>query len=314
MTVCLVFNELSVSAQQMAPTTDAAQSQMVMFSDILLDARIKGKKQFVAPPGFHQLQIAAGYSVGRWLTDRHWGDQDRRVRIKTLIDKCDYYQECVPPEELEFQEVEYRCACEAARGLFVAFSLSGLAVSLSSDKRWDSAFIELEKCWLDSTDVQSCIVTVLHASRTDHLDTHCDWLRRHEPPPPTNGVELWENRDWLFPKLDFCESVEDQIKTLRSDDQSFRAIARGLHDLQNYCAAWDTQNFDIRRLNNASGESESTLQMYLAERTFQCPDGERRLFSWHLKRGDMRIHFFDLPESKRILVGYVGGHLRISSQ
>jgi hypothetical protein len=27
----------------------------------------------------------------------------------------------------------------------------------------------------------------------------------------------------------------------------------------------------------------------------------------------MRIHFFDFPAAKRILVGYAGSHLRISS-
>jgi len=52
--------------------------------------------------------------------------------------------------------------------------------------------------------------------------------------------------------------------------------------------------------------------MYSAERTFLCPDGEYRLFDFHLKRWGTRIHFFDFPASKRILVGYVGDHLRIS--
>src|SRR6266852_2849357 len=38
------------------------------------------------------------------------------------------------------------------------------------------------------------------------------------------------------------------------------------------------------------------------------------LFEWHVKRGDTRIHFFDFPAQKRLLVGYVGGHLRLSSE
>jgi hypothetical protein len=85
-------------------------------------------------------------------------------------------------------------------------------------------------------------------------------------------------------------------------------------DLQRYCESWDSGGFDIHQLANASGESESTLDMYSDERTFQCPDGQYRLFEWHLKRGDMRIHFFDFPQRKRILVGYAGSHLRISSE
>jgi hypothetical protein len=56
---------------------------------------------------------------------------------------------------------------------------------------------------------------------------------------------------------------------------------------------------------------QSTLNMYSKERTIRCPDGEKRVFQWHLKKGDTRIHFFDFPAAKRILVGYVGNHLPI---
>ncbi|HKS72592.1 MAG TPA: hypothetical protein VJQ82_05300 [Terriglobales bacterium] len=312
MTVYLVFNELS--ANHMSPSVEVARGRLRTFSDILIDPRIKGQKRLVTPPEFPQLQIAAGYSVGRWLCDRGWGDPDRRVRIKTLIDKCDYYQDCVPPDELESHAVEYRCADELARGLFVAFSVDGLAVSFSTENRWDSPAIELYKYWLDGDNVQSRSITVVHVCRTDHLDDHREWLRQQEPLPPTSGAELWNRKDWLFPNLDFCESAEEQIKNLKGDDHEFRAVARGMCDLQNYCATWNSSNFDIHLLNNASGESASTLQMYSEERTFRCPDGAYRLFNWHLKRGDVRIHFFDFPKSKRILVGYVGRHLRIAGQ
>jgi hypothetical protein len=91
-------------------------------------------------------------------------------------------------------------------------------------------------------------------------------------------------------------------------------VLRGLRDLQNYCDLWDTDNFDIHSLANASGESQSTLNRYSEERTFECPDGQYRLFQWHLKRGDTRIHFFDFPDKKRILVGYAGAHLRIATE
>ena len=103
--------------------------------------------------------------------------------------------------------------------------------------------------------------------------------------------------------------------TLGGNEPRFRAIVGGLRDLQRCCEFWSTGGFDIHQLPNASGESETTLNMYSEERTFRCPDGESRLFQWHLKRAaNTRIHFLDLPQKKRILVGYVGRHLRISSQ
>jgi hypothetical protein len=114
--------------------------------------------------------------------------------------------------------------------------------------------------------------------------------------------------------LDFCTCVEAQLVNLGSADRRFKAALRGLHDLQNYCAGWVTGYFDIKALVRASGESQTTLQMYSGERTFLCPDGVSRVFQWHLKRDDAtRIHFFDFPERRRILIGYIGPHLPIAS-
>ena len=218
------------------------------------------------------------------------------------------------PGEFGATDVEYRYAGQSAQGLFVAFSLDGLAVSLWTCDQWNVDHISLEKSWIDGENLLNRILDVPHAARIDHLDGHLEWLRRHEPPPPANGSDVWKERTSLFPSLDFCESVEHQIVSLGGNDPRFKAALRGLCDLQNYCESWNTANFDIHQLANASGESESTLNMYSAERTFQCPDGQSRVFEWHLKRGDTRIRFVDFPSMKRILVGYVGDHLRISSQ
>lgn len=312
MTVFLVFNELS--AIQMAPTLNGATNLLEEFSSVLLDPRIKGQKVLVTPQHFLQLPVYEGYSIGRWLAESNLGDQVRRLRLKTLVDRRCYYAECDLAGESESSEIEYKCDGREAQGLFVAFSIDGLAISLLTQDQWNVAWIVVEKSWIDNQDVQSRTLRVQHACRANHLEAHVEWLLEKEPAPPLNGAELWDRRVSLFPSLEFCGAVESQIQALGGNEPRFRAVIRGLRDLQVYCDSWDTEHFDVKRLSNASGESESTLNMYGNERIFQCPDGAHRLFQWHLKRGETRIHFFDFPQRKRILVGYAGPHLRISSE
>ena len=154
---------------------------------------------------------------------------------------------------------------------------------------------------------------MLHASRVSHLDYHGEFFKRWTA-APSNGKELWERRAELFPSLEFCASVEEQICGLAGGEARFKVTAAGLAALQRYCETWESPNFDIHRLGNgnyASGESKTTLNKYSDERTFRCPEGEMRVFQWDLKKDKTRIHFLDLPATKRILVGYVGKHLSI---
>lgn len=259
MAVFLVFNELS--AAQMAPNIADAQRFLEEFSGILIDHRITGHRILVAPPNFLALQVSLGYSVGRWLTEHHSGDQERRVRIKTLVDRRSDYGDCIPAHQLDTTDVEYRYADQTPRGLVVAFSIDGLAVSFWSNDQWNIPRLQIEKYWIENDDVQVRTFHVLHACQAAHLDAHAEWLRKHEPRTPPNGVELFRERDLLLPSIDFCQSAEDQIKKLRGNDPRFRAVLRGLCDLQNYCDSWQSNNFDIHQLANASGESKPTLNM-----------------------------------------------------
>lgn len=311
MTAFLVFNELSVAT--MAPDQTVGTRFLDGFSEILLDRRIGSTKVLVTPPAFLQLQVSTGYSIGRWLSHYSPGDRDRRVLVKRLIDKSIDYRQCVSSEECESADVEYKCTGDLSKGLATASLSGGLAVSLASSDRWNVATVRIEKYWIEDDDVQTRAVDVMHACRSAHLDEHPQWLLRTQTPPPAGGRELWDQRLSLFPRLDFCDSVEDQVSAIGGDGRPFRSALRGLRDLQKYCETWSTGPFDIHEINNASGESASTMEMYAKERTFRCPDGQYRVFEWHVKRGDTRIHFFDFPSQRRLLVGYIGAHLQVSS-
>jgi hypothetical protein len=242
MTAFLVFNELSVN--RMLESVAAAERCLAELSDVLVDPRIKGKKSLVVPDPFLQHQVAAGYSIGRWLAESKGGDREKRVRIKTLVDRRIRYVDCVPVEEFEREDVEYRCAGRTAKGLFVAHAVDGLALSLCASEEWDLSLVEIEKYWIEEDEIYTRIFHVPHCCRPAHLGVHVEWLRQREHVLPGDGAELWIDRLSLFPALDFCASVEAQLKVLGANDPRFRAILRGLMDLRRYCESWDSGGFD----------------------------------------------------------------------
>src|ERR1035437_8793837 len=116
MAAYLVFNELSA----VPPAADLASGRKYLdeFTNILVDNRIAGKKILVTSADFLQLQVSAGYSIGRWLAEL--SDRDKRVRLTFLLDRRLKYGECLPSEQLDAQEVEYKCFGQIAQGLSAA--------------------------------------------------------------------------------------------------------------------------------------------------------------------------------------------------
>ncbi len=204
-----------------------------------------------------------------------------------------------------------------ADGLGVAFLLEALSLSLQSDQRWEVDHVDLQVQHLDdSGELVKDTVEVVHASRSDHVQQHGDWIARRRRTGVNDGTDLWNRRGGLFPRLTFCQDIEAHLVDLRSRHQMLRPIVRRLLELDNYCRQWSAGPFDPRLLpSKASIESEATIRQYSQERTFRCPDGEDRLFSWHVRLtpGAWRLYFVPREDNRQIIVGYVGPHLHTVS-
>jgi hypothetical protein len=183
---------------------------------------------------------------------------------------------------------------------------------MPSDVAWDNPHIECEVWEITDTCIQGRNESVHHASAPVHVASNADWIRDRIVHSVDDGRQLWNHSREFFPSLEYCSTVEAQMIDLPS--ASLACIMRGLFQLNSFCLVWKTGAFDPKLVGcSVSPESAQTLEMYGPERTFLCPDGLTRTFNWHTKLGRWRIYFDPVHGPGRLIVGYVGGHLRAAS-
>ena len=313
MSLDIILNELSL--QTPAANKLVARQWMSSFIQTLrsIKSRVDQQASLRTQYDFHSNLLASDYPLQRWLNDNEVDREERRF-IKTLATKSPFSQDI---DNSEVQEVESNIApCEfryhgkLAIGLGVAFTLDTIAVSLLSDNCWDCSYLNVDIVSIDLDEER--IAAVRHTSRKEHLQDHIEWIEQTSIQDRLiDGVALWNKRHELFPNLQFCDSVKKQLEDLRKGDSILPPIRKKLYELQNYSENWLVGGFDKRLIGcKATPESEATLTKYSQERMFLCPDGQKRIFSWHVRLTPLawRIQFY--PEQPgQIIIGYIGLHL-----
>lgn len=132
------------------------------------------------------------------------------------------------------------------------------------------------------------------------------------------GQDLWNNQKFLFPSLEFCAAVENQLQEVQKGDKVLNSIIKRLQEFESAAKNWTSGNFDSEAISGSPrNESESTAKnkKFVRERTFMCPDGVKREFLTHcsLSPDYWRLHFIALNETRKVIIGYIGPHLPITS-
>jgi hypothetical protein len=298
----MVLNELSLRS----PADDnlTAQQWMVNLIDTINVAAGHGVKKIVhVDRDINYVLLAPNYRLAQWRNDAQV-DRDTRRFFRTLTTKLSL----IP----DLPEFWYQT--DQANGLGFAFQHEHLAISLMSRSDWHLSHLELEIRDLDeSGELITEYVEVFHASHSNHVLEHAEWIKNRTHIEIRDGSDIWNHKDELFPNLQFCDSTGVQIQSLLSGDPKFLYVKRKLLDLEGICQDWQKQGgaFDLQRVpGKKKPESEATLTMFEQQRTFHCPDGEYRVFSLHVwVTRDWRIHFFPLGKKQQIIIGYIGAHL-----
>jgi hypothetical protein len=315
MGIDLVLNELSL--KPLAENKQLARERMLKFQRTI-SAAVKQRTNNLlrCPENIHRKYLADGYTIGDLLNDPDV-DPVLRSYLRALFTLSPYWfgdsnlQQKVVSRLFLFNDQE------DATGLGVTALLNGLAVSFSSNEIWNRTQFDVKIVTeLQGDDGESLTteetIPVRNISQPNHLADHQDWIKQRLTIMPETCQILWERRTEWFPNLEFCDDTTPQI--LAITPQMLSSVTEHLISLQRYCETWTDGNFDREQFppSRIDPESSATLRKYGQERTFHCPDGQERIFSWHLRLTPMawRIHFFPIAETKHIIVGYIGPHLR----
>lgn len=310
MTTELVFNELSLGG---APAVEAARETMLGVVRICFMAQNAGAgRVLLVPESAVTAEISPGYSVWHWVNDPQV-DVDWRRKFLSMATHGPFTEDVMSAEMLERLSIsEYSVDDKTALGLGAAHVLEGLAVSADSGDGWHDVNLRVGVIALtDSGELVEDEVEVRNAATVTHIEEHRAWLAAQKQSEITDGAALWQRRGELFPALEFCARVEEQLCALGPRDPHFKQVLRKLAQIDGIFRDWKDGPFDRRKIPDCDPESRVTLQQFRAEHSFACPDGETRLFSWHvaLTPGAWRLFFKPEKHSRKAIIGHIGPKL-----
>jgi hypothetical protein len=315
-----VLNELSLET----PAASIAEARQRMSRFIAMFVTATGSYKLertlrVKDEHINYLQLAPDYPLARWRNDPQVAREERNF-FRILETKHPYLV-----EHADHADAALTMEClwndKPAVGFQAAFLLDSIAFSVPSDSVWDTSRVEVSVRELDAEGnwLPAHIEAVAHASIRRHLRELAVWIQQRQQAEidqklkkVQTGTELWNQRSTLFPSLEFCAVVQEQLQEHAPQPDHIKAVRLRLLYLEQYSQQWRAGGFDEKQLaGNASPESDATLDHpeYGPKRVFQCPDGQEQMFSWHLKMGSWRLHFYPDEERKFIIVGYIGPHL-----
>jgi len=302
----MFVNELSFHPPAVDQPT--GRERATQFVHTLIASVQRGVPRILRTPcNFDALPLAHGYYWKDWRSDRRV-EREVQQYFRLLASKSPFLQD-EPDVESVWGEIDCLCQGQKAFGLKAAFVADGLAVSIVSSETWDMPGVAYEIHELVNEDLSCRCEEVHHASTPGHVEQQADWIQQRIRNSVEDGKDLWRHSRNFFPSLEFCPVVEDQMASLPKE--VIPSIIRILFRLEAFCKDWQAGSFDRTKIGcHVTSESEPTLQQYAAERTFLCPDGERRRFRLHAKVGSWRIYFDPAPGPGRMYVGYIGRHLR----
>lgn len=306
----IFLNELSFCGQ--APDRHEGERLMTDMQKVLKALQKISNNPIATSSTLWKREIAPHYSVKNYIYDKSI-DQAKRIYFQIITTKGPYvenlFSQSFSKHECHLQNESFLDVTNTS--VAAASCFNGILAGLRDAPHFATETISVVCCLCPGERRE---VEVINQYDPDHTETFVkNFLRRK-----LNSWEsLWEKRTDLFPEITFCKEIKDQLQNSNYSQSVLRNIMRHLDCMNKYVKK--IRSGEIKMPNyaqmgiEASRESEITLKHFGHCRTFQCPDGNQRVFSWHSKvkgKANLRIYFYPPDEeSEHFLIGYIGRHL-----
>ena len=263
----------------LAPSIPEARSRISDF--IKMYKRLTAKVPLRIELDISDHLLATDYPISRWRNDPAV-EKEETSYWKILATKFPFLKD-EPAAENESLSLEVHLNGILSLCCTAAYVTDGLVVSLLSDPGWDTPQLPvILKSLNDAAELVEEPVDLPHAARSTHVDHWSDWIQGRRRLHIENGSDLWKNRVILFPYLQFCDRVEFDLESFKNGNPALHQINTALARLDRETQLWE-DFFRHQNVPHATPEGQATLDQYGHLRTFICPDGLKRTFSWHLR-------------------------------
>lgn len=298
----MFFNELACPSPRSRDRV-LVDDAMVTFARLLRHiARLRADAAMVSAVHLTDLELAPGYYLAEWAGQPQHRDLFRAIR--SVQNRAPFTS--VLPDGVG-DGVDYLWNGLRAEALAAAHLLDGLLL----DDCWDAAWVQGHReRLLDTGDGDAVIkpdsVWVRHAATASNATEHEDWIRTCGLPEPERGTDIWNNRQELYPHLEFLPRLQHQLDDLVPEWVA--PVALELRRLGDAIADW---NPAMRSLPSWRSKVTREFEMRKLLCEFTDLDGEVRMFDWHARftPGKGRLHFRLVPEQSTARIAYIGPKL-----
>ncbi len=261
---------------------------------------------------FHDTLCLSDYSLYDafvWLKKQ--GFRDEHVFLVQLATKMPLLGELGEDVEDRFHACEERTlAGDDGEPLVLCAITDWITIGFPSESVWDRDRVTVDfDELLPGGTIEEASEDIDQLTRSAHAEPICtrhrDRLRAGSDP-----LELWENRQIIFPNLLFGPDVEDNLK---ASSHLFNTIVGKLVSLDQSAGDWrGVGGSEPPWGTKVTRESDMVMNnpTRRTKRKFRSCRGTQEIFEWHARFGSNgRIHLRFDSNSRKIEIGYIGPHL-----